>query len=67
MRIIPALDLLGGACVRLRQGSYAEAVTYGTDPTAVARAFGLAGARLIHLVDLDGARAGRPVDRKSVV
>ena len=61
MRIIPALDLLGGACVRLRQGSFAEAVTYGMDPTAVARAFGLAGARLIHLVDLDGARAGRPV------
>lgn len=61
MRIIPAIDLLGGACVRLRQGDFAASVTYGTDPVAVARAFSLAGASLIHLVDLDGARAGQPV------
>ena len=61
MRVIPAVDLLGGACVRLRQGRFNEAVTYGTDPVSVAWAFSLAGAKLIHLVDLDGARAGRPV------
>jgi len=56
MLIIPAIDLLGGACVRLVQGDYARATVYGDDPVEVARGFERAGARRIHLVDLDAAR-----------
>jgi phosphoribosylformimino-5-aminoimidazole carboxamide ribotide isomerase len=58
MDIIPAIDLLGGACVRLRQGRYDSARRYSEDPSAVARGFERAGVRWIHLVDLDAARGG---------
>ncbi|NLG85405.1 MAG: 1-(5-phosphoribosyl)-5-[(5-phosphoribosylamino)methylideneamino]imidazole-4-carboxamide isomerase [Firmicutes bacterium] len=67
MMVIPAIDLMGGACVRLYQGEFDRATVYGRDPVAVAHRFVEAGARLIHLVDLDGARAGRPVQRKTVL
>lgn len=59
--ILPAIDLRAGRVVRLRQGDFNRETAYGSDPAAVARAFIDAGARWIHLVDLDGARSGRPV------
>src|SRR5690606_9591492 len=57
--LIPAIDLLEGRCVRLAQGDYRRATVYGDDPGAVAADFCAAGARRIHVVDLDGARSGR--------
>ena len=58
MLIVPAIDLLGGRCVRLLRGSYASARVYGEDPVAVARELERAGALWIHVVDLDAARGG---------
>lgn len=58
--MIPAIDLLGGRCVRLLRGDYAQVTTYGDDPAAVARGFEQAGATWLHVVDLDGAKAGEP-------
>lgn len=63
MLVVPAIDLLGGRCVRLNQGDYAQAETYDLDPIEVARGFVTAGARRIHLVDLDAARTGSGVNR----
>lgn len=60
--ILPAIDLRGGRVVRLRQGDFAQETAYSDDPAAVARQFAAAGARWIHVVDLDGAKAGRPVE-----
>jgi phosphoribosylformimino-5-aminoimidazole carboxamide ribotide isomerase len=57
--VIPAIDVHEGACVRLRQGDYARATRYAGDPVDVARDFIAAGARRLHVVDLDAAR-GRP-------
>jgi phosphoribosylformimino-5-aminoimidazole carboxamide ribotide isomerase len=59
MDILPAIDLRGGKCVRLLQGDYSKQINYADDPVAVAREFERAGARWLHLVDLDGAREGR--------
>lgn len=56
MTLIPAIDLLGGACVRLTKGNYDQVERYSGDPVEVARRFVAAGARWIHLVDLDAAR-----------
>jgi phosphoribosylformimino-5-aminoimidazole carboxamide ribotide isomerase len=64
--LYPAIDLLGGRVVRLRQGDYADETVYGDDPVAVAREFVAAGARWIHVVDLDAARSGDPVNRPVV-
>jgi phosphoribosylformimino-5-aminoimidazole carboxamide ribotide isomerase len=64
--LYPAIDLRGGRCVRLRQGSYADETVYGDDPVAVASGFAAAGARWIHVVDLDAARTGAPVNRSVV-
>ena len=58
--LLPAIDLLGGRVVRLRQGDFARETTYGADPEATAGRFADAGASWIHVVDLDGARAGEP-------
>ena len=60
--IYPAIDIRGGKCVRLRQGDYAQETIYSEDPLEVARAWAAQGAEWIHLVDLDGAREGRPVN-----
>ncbi len=58
--IIPAMDLINNHCVRLRQGDYAQRTDYAADPVAVAKQFEAAGFRRLHMVDLDGARAGKP-------
>ena len=63
MLVIPAIDLLGGRCVRLDQGDYARAEAYELDPVAVAKSFEAAGAKRIHLVDLDAARTGAATNR----
>ena len=59
MEVIPAIDLRGGAVVRLLQGNYDRQTTFGDDPVGVARGFEADGAPRIHVVDLDGAREGR--------
>lgn len=63
MTIIPAIDLLGGACVRLTQGDYAQVDVYSSDPVAVAHSFEESGARRIHVVDLDAARGNSATNR----
>jgi phosphoribosylformimino-5-aminoimidazole carboxamide ribotide isomerase len=64
--ILPAIDLRGGQCVRLRQGDYSQETVFGDDPAAMARRWVEQGATYLHLVDLDGARAGRPVNGDSI-
>jgi phosphoribosylformimino-5-aminoimidazole carboxamide ribotide isomerase len=64
--ILPAIDLRGGQCVRLQQGDYARETVFDEDPVAVARRWVEQGAAFLHLVDLDGARAGRPVNGPSI-
>ena len=66
MLILPAIDLRGGQCVRLQQGDYARETVFGADPAAMARRWVEQGAAFLHLVDLDGAREGRPVNGPSV-
>lgn len=66
IELYPAIDLLGGRVVRLRQGDYADETVYGDDPVAVAREFAEAGVRWVHVVDLDAARSGDPVNRPVV-
>jgi phosphoribosylformimino-5-aminoimidazole carboxamide ribotide isomerase len=60
--ILPAIDLRGGQCVRLRQGDYERETVFSSDPAATARRWVEEGATFLHLVDLDGAREGRPVN-----
>lgn len=59
MLVIPAIDLINGKCVRLKQGDYNLITIYNDDPVAVGTSFMLQGAKLIHVVDLDGAKAGQ--------
>lgn len=66
MLILPAIDLRGGQCVRLRQGDYAQETVFGADPAAMAKRWVDEGAQFLHLVDLDGAREGKPVNTDSV-
>lgn len=66
MEIYPAIDLRGGQCVRLRQGDYARETVFDADPVATARRWVDAGARWLHLVDLDGAKAGKPVNISTI-
>jgi len=66
MYIIPAIDLLDGKCVRLIQGEYHRQITYRNDPVKQAQEFSLAGAEWLHIVDLDGARVGRPVNTDTI-
>ena len=58
MELLPAIDLRGGKVVRLYQGDYDQMTVYGDDPAAQAKAFAAAGARNLHVVDLDGAKDG---------
>ena len=66
MEIWPAIDLRGGQCVRLRQGDYQQETVFGDDPAAMARKWVDEGGQFLHLVDLDGARDGRPANLASV-
>ena len=64
MQIIPAIDLIDGKCVRLTEGDYAQKKIYNEDPLEVAKAFEGVGLMRLHLVDLDGAKAGEVVNWK---
>lgn len=66
MQIYPAIDLRGGQCVRLRQGDYAQETVFGADPAAMAIRWVDQGATHLHLVDLDGAKEGQPVNGPSI-
>ena len=62
MEIIPAIDLLNGKCVRLNQGNYNEVTKFNSDPVKQALSWERQGAKRLHLVDLDGARTGEPIN-----
>ena len=66
MNIFPAIDLYGGKAVRLYKGDYAQMTVYNDDPTAVAEDFQAAGAKYLHLVDLEGAKTGIPANTATV-
>ena len=66
MELIPAIDLLDGKVVRLHKGDYAAVTVYSDDPAGQARGFVAAGAKRLHVVDLDGARAGSPGNRAAI-
>ncbi len=66
MLLIPAIDLKDGKCVRLRQGDMSQGTVYSDDPVAVARRWVAAGARRLHIVDLNGATDGRPVNHEII-
>jgi len=66
MLVIPAIDLKDGHCVRLRQGEMSDSTVYSEDPVAMAGRWVQAGARRIHIVDLNGAFAGKPVNGKVI-
>ncbi len=64
MFVIPAIDLVEGACVRLTRGSFNKKKEYSSDPVAIAKTWQKEGAEMLHIIDLDGARAGRPENLK---
>ena len=66
MYIYPAIDLYGGKAVRLYKGDYAQMTVYSDDPVLVARDFAAAGASHIHLVDLEGAKIGKPANLDTI-
>lgn len=65
-QILPAIDLIDGQCVRLLQGDYSKKTVFADDPVAKAREFSDKGAKAVHLVDLDGAKRGYPVNQEIV-
>jgi len=66
MLLIPAIDLKDGKCVRLKQGDINDSTHFGDDPAAIARRWVAAGARRLHLVDLNGAFAGKPINEAAI-
>jgi phosphoribosylformimino-5-aminoimidazole carboxamide ribotide isomerase len=66
IQVLPAIDILAGRVVRLRQGSFDEVTVYNNDPVDQAKRFEAAGAEMIHVVDLDGALMGEPVNIASI-
>lgn len=66
MLVIPAIDIKGGQCVRLEQGRMDRDKVYSADPVATARRWVAQGARRLHIVDLDGAASGRPVNAEAI-
>lgn len=66
MRVVPAIDLIGGKCVRLTMGDYGRVEKFDDDPVSVALRWQEGGAELIHLVDLEGAKAGKVVNQRCV-
>ena len=68
LRVVPAIDLLDGQVVRLREGRYDEVTSYAVDPLECARGFAGQGATLLHVVDLSAARDGvRPLTHRDIV
>ncbi|TDQ36973.1 1-(5-phosphoribosyl)-5-[(5-phosphoribosylamino)methylideneamino]imidazole-4-carboxamide isomerase [Aureibacillus halotolerans] len=65
--IYPAIDILKGKCVRLYQGDYAKETVYGDSPAQMAGQFANAGASWVHMVDLDGAKEGKPVNNEAIL
>jgi len=66
MIVYPAIDIRGGRCVRLRQGDYSQETVFGDDPAAMARRWVDEGSSVLHLVDLDGAKSGHPVNGEAI-
>ena len=66
MEIIPAIDLLNGKCVRLNQGNYNEVTKFNSDPVKQAQSWETQGAKRLHLVDLDGAKTGKPINDRLI-
>lgn len=66
MRILPAIDIIDGKCVRLTQGDYAQKKVYHSNPLEIAKTFQDAGLKYLHLVDLDGAKAGKVMNWKVI-
>ncbi len=66
MQVIPAIDLRDGRCVRLRQGDFDQETIFGDEPAAMAARWESEGATRIHLVDLDGAKSGHPINVEAV-
>src|SRR6266516_2267209 len=66
MEVIPAIDLRGGRCVRLLQGDYDRETVFAEDPVAMALHWEELGAQRLHVVDLEGARTGRPAEAETV-
>lgn len=66
MDVIPAIDLLGGRCVRLYQGDYDQSQVFSDNPVEVARRWESEGATRLHLVDLDGAKQGKPCNQEAI-
>ena len=66
MKLFPAIDIRGGKCVRLRQGVFEDQKVYADDPYTIAEEFEKAGAKFIHVVDLDGALEGRGVNEAAI-
>ncbi len=66
MEVIPAIDLLGGKCVRLYQGDYNQASVFNDNPVEVARQFSAEGATRLHVVDLDGAKEGKSINLPTI-
>ncbi|MFB3896996.1 MAG: 1-(5-phosphoribosyl)-5-[(5-phosphoribosylamino)methylideneamino]imidazole-4-carboxamide isomerase [bacterium] len=67
MIIIPAIDILDGQCVRLQQGEYTRKTVYSDDPASIAQQWEKAGAKYLHIVDLDGAKLGYPKNLEVIV
>tara|TARA_Y100001968_G_scaffold76276_1_gene67743 strand:- start:2681 stop:3475 length:795 start_codon:yes stop_codon:yes gene_type:complete len=67
MEIIPAIDLLGGNCVRLNQGNYNKITKFNSDPVSQALTWQEQGAKRLHLVDLDGAKTGKPINNDAIL
>lgn len=65
-KILPAIDLIDGHCVRLKQGDYAQETRYSNDPVQTAKKWEMLGGDLLHVVDLDGAKVGRPINFDAV-
>lgn len=66
MLLLPAIDLRDGKCVRLRQGDYNQETIFGDQPAQMAQRWAEEGAQMLHLVDLDGAKAGRPMNLEAI-
>ena len=66
MLVVPAIDLKDGRCVRLYQGDYQKETVYGEDPVPIAKDFEAAGAELIHVIDLSGAKEGKAIHRELI-